>query len=327
MTAKEVTVSIIILTHNGLMDNTIPCLDSIFMNTRGPDFDVIIVDNGSTDDTVGYLQQLQEKQSNLRCIFKDTNEGYARGNNQGISAATGDYLVLLNNDTIVTKGWLEKLLIPLKEDQSIGLIGPVTNSVGNEQRIYSRGETPEQILKEGLAWCEFSKGRRFETELLGFFCVAMRMDLINTVGFLDEAFGIGFYEDDDFCIRVKKAGYKLICIEDVFIYHRGSATFQNNSAIRNKKLMKSNKKRLEEKIGSNYNPAHPREQLLRLIMKDLNTVEEYEDFSNVYQRIDNRMKSLGTLQPKNLFKKIIFRRKLKLATKKIKSLSLRDIHH
>ncbi|MDB9822387.1 glycosyltransferase family 2 protein [Deltaproteobacteria bacterium] len=325
MTVNKANASIIILTHNGLKDNTIPCLNSIFMNSHDPGIEVIIVDNGSNDNTVGYLQELQEKHTNLRCVIKDKNEGYARGNNEGISAATGDYLILLNNDTIVTRGWLDKLLTPLKEDENIGLIGPVTNSVGNEQRIYTLGETVEQILAEGSAWCDFSNGKNFETELLGFFCVAMPRSLINSIGLLDESFGIGFYEDDDFCIRVKKAGYKLVCREDVFIYHRGSATFQYNSAKSNRTLMKSNKKRLEQKTGFKYNPAHPRDQILRLILRDLKTAEEFNNFSEIYPRIENRMKLLGTMHPRGLLKRINFNRKLKAAMGKIKEMSHGDL--
>jgi GT2 family glycosyltransferase len=317
MAHHKVNASIIILTHNGLDNNTIPCLNSIFINTHNLDFEIIVVDNGSSDNTASYLQQLEGSHPNLLCIAKHSNEGYARGNNEGIRAATGDYLILLNNDTIVTKGWLDRLLIPFKENDNIGLAGPVTNSVGNEQMIYTTGETPEQILAEGTAWCDFSKGRQFEADMLGFFCVAMRRDLIKSIGLLDESFGIGFYEDDDFCIRAKKAGFKLVCREDVFVYHKGSATFKYYPTKSNKHLMQDNRKRLEQKIGIKYKPAHPRDQILKLIAKDLDTAERDNNLSEIYPRIDNRLKLLGTMQPRGLFKRIIFNHKLKAITGKI----------
>jgi GT2 family glycosyltransferase len=97
--------------------------------------EVIVVDNASRDGTPEYLRLAATQHENLRVILNDENRGFAAANNQGLEVARGDFLVLLNNDTAVPRGWLSSLVRHLSSDDSIGLIGPVTNQIGNEARI------------------------------------------------------------------------------------------------------------------------------------------------------------------------------------------------
>src|SRR6266446_2683225 len=101
--------SIIVVTYNNLGLNRL-CLESIYARTEWPDFEVIVVDNNSTDGTPEYLKQAEKTLPNLRVILNKRNLGFAAANNIGLRQATGDYLVLLNNDTIVTRGWLSTLI-------------------------------------------------------------------------------------------------------------------------------------------------------------------------------------------------------------------------
>ena len=256
--------SIIIVSHNGLRETTAPCLESIFRNGARSDFEVVVVDNDSSDETPAYLTEMMEREPRLRCIFNKSNRGFAGGNNDGLKISSGSFLILLNSDCIVTKSWIEGLTALPAQDSAIGLAGPVSNSVGNEQRIFTRGIRPEEIIEEGLAWVSNSGGGRFETEMLSFFCVAMRRDVLDRVGMLDEDFGLGFYEDDDYCMRARRAGYKLMCAEDVFVYHRGGGSF---SRIGNetRKMMKENRRKLETKHSCRLERAHPRQRQLRVI--------------------------------------------------------------
>lgn len=302
--------SIIILSHNHLHQTTQPCLESIFQHTGDADFEVIVVDNGSTDGTTDYLERMKNEHSNLRCLYNGYNAGFAAGNNIGIRAARGTSLVLLNNDTIVTRGWLKKLIAPLMQDETIGLIGPVTNSVGNEQRIYTAGKNIQKILDQGEEWCQASKDHFFTTDLLGFFCVAMKKELLDGIGYLDESFGVGFYEDEDFCYRVKTNGLRLICREDVFIYHQGSATFGWSSNNNIKQLVKANRKRLEQKIGKRYPSVHCRDKIIGLLHTDLVTAEKTGSSPNLLYRMYNRLKMVETLRPNNPLKRILFNQKV-----------------
>jgi len=119
-------VSIIILTYNNL-DYTRQCLESIFQKTEDVRYEIILVDNNSADGTRVYLKNLASEHTNLQVILNTNNEGFARGNNQGAAAAEGEYLVFLNNDVVVTRGWLRGLLRHV-DDPNVGLVGPVTDS-------------------------------------------------------------------------------------------------------------------------------------------------------------------------------------------------------
>lgn len=309
-------VSIIIISYNGLFETTEPCLRSIFEQTDYPDYEVIVVDNCSADGTQEYLKALSAEEHRLKCIFNVENRGFAGGNNDAIKVANGRFLVLLNSDTLVQKGWLQRIVSVLAADDSIGLVGPVSNSAGNEQTIFTSGKTPEQILDEGALWAKISRGDIIPMERLCFFCVATRRDVIDKIGLLDESYGIGFYEDDDYCIRVKNAGFKLACLEDVFVYHRGSASF-NKSLQNTKELLKKNKRILENKFNITYSPRHPRDRQLDLVESYINQLENGRNNYNLRCKIENRMQILNELMPRGLLKRWRFNRHLNSLNSKL----------
>ena len=113
------TASIIILTYNNIK-LTVGCLESIYARqTSAPgqpeiDFEVVVVDNASGDGSQQFLKEFSATKSNIRLILNETNLGFAAGNNLGAAVASGENLVFLNNDTIVTDGWLAGLLYPLR---------------------------------------------------------------------------------------------------------------------------------------------------------------------------------------------------------------------
>jgi GT2 family glycosyltransferase len=222
-------VSIIVLCYNGLEDLTKPCVESILKNTPQESCELILVDNGSSDGTAQYLREISRLYHNVKVIINPDNRGYSGGNNQGMQLAGAHHVVLLNNDTLVTHQWLDHLLYPLSQDVSIGMVGAVTNSAGNEQRIDLAGLNESNFEKIAGAYTTRQHKVWFETEKLGFFCVAIRRSVIEAIGCLDEGFGIGMFEDDDYCFRAKQAGYKVVVAEDCFVYHKGSASFNKLS--------------------------------------------------------------------------------------------------
>lgn len=297
--------SIIIVSYNGLQETTAPCLESIFAGGAQSDFEVIVVDNCSSDDTAAYLAAMMEGEPRLKCIFNKSNRGFAGGNNDGLKIASGDTLILLNSDCVVAGNWIEGLCAPLLKDPALGLTGPVSNSVGNEQKIFTNGTSRKEIIEEGLAWVSNSKGGWFETQMLNFFCVAMRRDVFDRVGMLDERFGLGFYEDDDYCARVRLAGYKLICIEDVFIYHRGGGSF-GLLGSRTRDMMKKNRKVFQSKYLSPGRPLHPRDLQLHVIEGYL--TQATEGFVNLQlaYRIRNRLRVIESRRPRGILKRWTF---------------------
>jgi len=249
-------VSIIIVTYNNL-NYTKLCIDSILLRSQYPDYEIIIVDNNSTDGTREYLKELNVKMPHIKIILNEKNEGFAKANNKGIQAISdeSEYVIFLNNDTIVTRGWLSRLLRHL-DDNTIGMVGPVTNFCGNEARIDVSYKTIEELNEFSERYLrDHMKPVSFDIDMLAFYCVAMKRKLIDEIGFLDERFEIGLFEDDDFAHRVKMRGYRLVCAEDVFIHHFGEASFGKlKESGEYKKLFEENKRRFEEKWGISWKP-------------------------------------------------------------------------
>ena len=143
--ALEPRVSIVIPTCNNLVFVTL-CLRSLLANTEYPGYEVVVIDNGSTDGTPGYLRELMGRHPRVRGIFNEVNRGFAAANNQGLAVATGDVLVLLNDDTMVPPGLLLQLVKHL-DDPDIGLVGPVTNRAGNEAQIETSYRTYGEMVR------------------------------------------------------------------------------------------------------------------------------------------------------------------------------------
>ena len=234
-------VSIIVLCFNGLEEATRPCIESIYRNTPADDFELVIVDNASSDGTAEYLRHLESLHPNIKIQLNEANKGYAGGNNDGLRLAQGRYLVLLNNDTLVPPGWLDRLLLLLEANSSIGMVGPVTNSAGNEQRVNIKGLVENNYEQLSNSYITRNQNVWFETQRLGFYCVALRRIVYQQVGFLDENFGIGMFEDDDYCVRVLAYGYKLAVTEGCYVYHKGSISFGKMQQEKYHILFKKNK--------------------------------------------------------------------------------------
>jgi GT2 family glycosyltransferase/glycosyltransferase involved in cell wall biosynthesis len=218
-------VSIIILAHNQLGD-TRQCLASIDQHTPAS-HELILVDNGSTDGTAEYFRKYASKRSNVRVIVNQKNLGFAAGNNLGLAVARGVNVLLLNNDTVVTKGWLEGMLGVFERFPDCGLVGPVSNCVSGPQLIspvkYSRlADLPAFAAKLTVG----SAGQSEEASRLVGFCLLMRRAVVEKLGGLDEQFGSGNFEDDDLCLRAGFAGFKLRIALDSFVHHTGSQTFK-----------------------------------------------------------------------------------------------------
>jgi GT2 family glycosyltransferase len=241
--------AVIVLAYNSLPETTKPCVESILRAATRLDFKLVIVDNGSTDGTVEYLKVLAGQQPAVRLVINASNLGYPAGNNGGIRSVEADYYILLNSDTVVTDGWLDGLVEFLEAHPDVGLAGPVSNSVTNEQAIQVESADEAGILHEGRAWTAQCRGDFFLTSMLGFFCVAVRREVIEKVGLLDESFGVGTFEDDDYCRRVAQHGYKLACVEDVFVYHKGSVSFQQVPDAEVNEILRRNRRKYEAKHG------------------------------------------------------------------------------
>jgi GT2 family glycosyltransferase/glycosyltransferase involved in cell wall biosynthesis/uncharacterized protein (DUF3084 family)/SAM-dependent methyltransferase len=246
--AFDPQVSVVVITYNNL-EFTRACLASLDEYSQYENIEIIVVDNASSDGSPEFLSEWVAGKNNRKLILNEENRGFAAANNQGLEIATGDYLVLLNNDTYVTPGWIRTLVRHLERDKKIGLIGPVTNNIGNEARIDIAYSNMEEMLQKSADYTHRHLGQIFTLKTAAFFCVMMPRTTYSLVGKLDEVFGRGFFEDDDYCRRIEQHGLSIICAEDIFVHHHLSASFNKIKSQDRQKLFEDNKATYEAKWG------------------------------------------------------------------------------
>lgn len=212
--------SIIIPTRNQL-ELLKQCIESILAYTDEP-YEIIVIDNASTDGTADYLKTIQSR--NVRYRIFENNLGFAGGTNQGLKIARGKYLLLLNNDTVVTKNWLKNLLHCLDSNDNYGFVGPLTNYISGDQQIDTDYETIADMHHFAEQFNHSDPLKWKTTGRLPAFCLLMKRTLFERLGYLDEAFEIGNCEDDDYNFRAKLLGQKLVIAGDTFIHHVGSVS-------------------------------------------------------------------------------------------------------
>ena len=241
-------VSVVVLTYNNL-EFTKACLRSLEAYSCYPDWELVIVDNASSDDTPEYLRAYARANPRVKLILNAENLGFAAGNNCGLQAASGDYLIVLNNDTYVTRGWMLDMVRHFRKSPDLGLLGPVTNNIGNEAKIEVHYADMAEMASVAYAYTSTHTGKELAVDVVAFFCVAMPRAVYEEVGGLDERFGLGFFEDDDYCQRVTRAGCRIAVAEDVFVHHHLSASFDKIDPARKQALFDTNKALYEEKWG------------------------------------------------------------------------------
>lgn len=221
---KKRKTSIVILTYNNL-NYTKDCIESIKKYTKKSSYEIIIIDNLSTDGTREWLKE----QTDLKVILNDENMGFPKGCNQGIEVAEIDNdILLLNNDTIVTTNWLDNLRICLDSDEKIGAVGSVSNHQENLQGVdftYDDFEEMQKRAKEN----NVSNPNMWEEKvfLIGF-CILIKREVLNKIGMLDEQYSPGYVEDNDLSLRIIDAGYKLLLCHDSFIHHYLGTAFRKD---------------------------------------------------------------------------------------------------
>jgi len=238
--------SIIIPSYNGA-ELLRTCLEAIRRHTPEP-HEIIVVDNGSRDHTVSLCVEYR-----CRFIRLPKNRGFPVACNAGLRLATGDLLLLLNNDVIVANRWLSNLQACLLSDPLVGIAGPCTNYASGSQRVKELPyETLDQYLQISDTFNQPDTSRWREVSRLVGFCMLLRREVLDKVGLLDERYSPGHYEDDDFCHRVRMAGYKLMMAGDTLVHHMGSASFRKQPSRQLRRTLQRNLNLFISKWG--YDP-------------------------------------------------------------------------
>lgn len=199
---NPLSCDIIIPVYNAL-DVTKNCLASIDEMTR-VSFNLILIDNGSGRETGVFLDAFSPANGQVAVIRNPENLGWVKAVNQGMKLSVSPYVCMMNNDTIVrTDGWLEKLMAIADAASDIGLINPNFEAKGRRFR-----------------------GRPFtEVDFCRGYCILIKRDVMEKIGFLDEGYGLGYYDDDDYSVRAIRAGFRCVRANDVIVEHLRDSTF------------------------------------------------------------------------------------------------------
>ncbi|MDD5625787.1 MAG: glycosyltransferase family 2 protein [Patescibacteria group bacterium] len=217
------------------------CLNSIFKNVDGLDYEVWVVDNNSADGSREYLKSLISQNENLKVILNEQNIGFAKANNQALKEATGEFVLLLNPDTEIIGNTLQTTVQFMQYNQDCGVLGG--KLIGRDDKIQKSVRSFPTILSQAMVFLKFHRffykvkilKDYFQTDfdyekisevdqVMGAFLMTKK-EVLEKVGLLDEKFWLWF-EEVDFCKRVKEAGYKVIYYPNAAIFHYGAQSFR-----------------------------------------------------------------------------------------------------
>ncbi|MBO9606884.1 MAG: glycosyltransferase [Paenibacillaceae bacterium] len=221
--APEPLVSIMVLGYDHA-DLTKLCIESIYRHTVGIPFELITVDNGSSDDTGAFLRRLPGRKK----ITLRPNQGPVGGFNAGMLAADAEYTACISNDSVVTAGWLDNLLRCIESDPTVGCVSPGANSISNYQRIVGEYATLEDMHRFAKSYNVSDPAKWEERLQLIPFVMLARTRALRDAGYYDPRFRYGEFSDDDISFRIRRAGYKLLFARDTFVYHFGSVTVRED---------------------------------------------------------------------------------------------------
>lgn len=300
-------ISVIILSYNDFDGTTGLCLESLFADPASAAWKVMVVDNASDELTRRKLKEAASRFPAVEIILNDANRGFSGGMNVGLRKSQSEVTALLNSDTRVSMGMIEALANALTSDAKLGIVAPVSNAAGNEQKIFCSAESPDVILKEGCAYANAGPADVIPAYRLDFCGVAVTRQLIDQVNLLDEEFGRGYYEDFDYCIRARQAGFNPSVVENAFLYHQGGASFSKVSH-KTKELLASNKKLLFQKHGTHIKMPHVRDGNLAVLAYYANLRHRGIEPSPI--RLRSRLALAEAEIPRSLLKRIRYKSRL-----------------
>jgi GT2 family glycosyltransferase len=294
----EPVVSIITLTFNKV-EFTYQYLESIMAHTDIP-YELIIVDNGSQDETTSLLDRLE----NVTTIKNEGNLGFVKGCNQGARKARGKYLLFLNNDIIVTPEWLSKLVRTIENYPKCGAVGckliwPNGKLQEAGSIIWSDGSALGYGREGDPMYPEYSYLR--EVDYCSGACLLVRKDIFQRLGLFDVRYSPAYYDDSDLCLGIRGLGYKVVFQPDVVVFHHEftSSSFEKATAImaaNRSKFVAKWKDTLKDKLDPSPNNVLFARDIRpgnRLLVVDDRVPTPYQ--GSGYPRADRMLRFLGEL--------------------------------
>lgn len=226
----EPKVTIVIINWNGLGD-TIECIESL-MKIKYCNFNIIIIDN---DSSSGEAKRIKQRFEKIKVVELKRNLGFAIANNVGILLALAsqetDYVLLLNNDTIVSSVFLEEMIKIAEGDRKIGIVGPKIYYYDDKTRVWYAGGKVNMYFRHTQEGGKIDTGQYESikrTDYVSGACMLVRKDVFKSVGLLPREYFLG-WEDIDFCISAKRKGYHSIFVPSSYIWHKGSVSYKRHN--------------------------------------------------------------------------------------------------
>lgn len=237
--------SIVVLSYN-TVDLTKGCIESIRATLQPDEYELIVVDNASTDGSIEYLKQ----QSDIKLLCNEENKGFAGGCNQGIKVAEPENDIwLLNSDTLVPEYALLWLKMGLYADEHIGACGSVSNFCPNYQNTIETEVNVDNYREVAAKYNHYMENALEKKNWLVGFSMLIKREALEKTGYLDEQFFPGNFEDNDLSYRLLQAGYSLQLCHNSFVFHYGSQSFKKTNSV--SKSLIENKERFVNKWGFN----------------------------------------------------------------------------
>lgn len=254
---------IIITTYNQ-DDSTIRCIESISDHTKN--YEIIWVDNGSGEESIKNVKSILESNNvPYRLISNKINLGFVKGTNQGIKEALRcecDYFAFVNNDIEVYEGWLDTLIGVAEQDEKIGIVGPISSVGTGLQAVNNLPHQYPDIFSDipkydnnpkdfsGIIKNRYSGVNKEILTNIAFFCALLRRSAVEDVGLLDEGYGMGYFDDNDYCERLLLGGWKIFIAAEVFVFHNHGKTFKSEFEQTNiLRMFNQNKNIFEKKFA------------------------------------------------------------------------------
>jgi GT2 family glycosyltransferase len=305
-------ISVVILGYLRFEETTRRCLASLADDPEFTQWDLIVIDSGTDPQTQAKYVQAAAQYPTLKLMRLEQNTGVPGGLNAGLHAALGDPIILVSSDVLIPAGMISRLAAAFEEHPNAGLVAPVTNNAGTEQKIFI--ESTGDAIGQGLAFAQAAPDGGVSAYRLDFCCVGLRRAVYEAIGGFDVAFSPGYYEDFDYSLRAKEAGFDLMIAENVFIYHEGGGSFR--ASPEKTALIARNKRLFLDKHGPDTWLPHQRDG-------NLAALRQYADQAQAGHppsayRIANRLRLAASDLPKGPLKRWRFRRKAAAIEQRLK---------
>ena len=288
---SSVVIDIVVPVYNALEDVK-QCLKSIEKCMDGFKVTTYVVNDASNVETTTFLRDFCYGKPNFELIEHEKNMMYTKTINDGLRASKGDYVVTLNSDTIVTNGWLHGLVQCIRSDEKIGIVGALSNAASwqnvpqllDENNKFAINVIPKEITLDDMAGLvrRVSHNNYPRVPFVNGFCFMISRAVIETIGYMDEeAFPVGYGEENDYCIRALDAGFDLAIADDVYVYHAKSKSFGHET-----------RKQLSDEGTRSLKAKHTEKKFLDLVDR----MKNVKEFDEIRKRIQFELEQVISIR-------------------------------